>query len=187
MPQNETDIQGYIWNAVTESNNKAAEFNSGKSVKKLSFYPGTVGIAAVIRNGILYYAYIGDCIGILFRDVQRIKFSEQQTEHVNYLKHVSKNELYETICNNPENRFGYGIINGDKRSAHFIKVSHLALEKDDIIFLASDGLSKYLLFEKADNILSSSMENILNSSEVYDIPPYAKYSDDKTFIKISVK
>ena len=57
-------VSAALREAVEKGNEVIQDYNAQTSWEN-DFLPGTVGIAAVVRNEKLYYAYIGDCFGMI--------------------------------------------------------------------------------------------------------------------------
>ena len=53
------------------------------------------------------------------------------------------------------------------------------------MILCSDGLGPYLCNTDVADLRQLSVDEILNASTAYDVPPFASYADDKTIIKLS--
>lgn len=182
------EIFDVLLNCVKEGNLKIKEYNNARPLSEWKFYPATVGIVSVIMNGKLYYAYVGDCLGFLFRNNTRLLFAEQQTKHLNfYKKQLTKEERYNGNCNNIDSKLAFGLFNGEEAAIDMVRISCIHLNAGDTIVLASDGLENYFFLESPENIIGLNEEEIMKKSEIYDTNPYSQYADDKTFIIISVK
>ena len=189
------NIKKQIYNSAKKANEKVAIYNEVN--KDLLFLPGTLGVMSMIINKKLYFGCIGDSFGTLLRDNLRIMFAEPQTFNYNIIfnNKVKKKELctrdekkifqYNQV-NHPDQKYSYGVINGDINAMDFFTVSHIDLYDDDVIILASDGLYSYINSTKVSEIKKLSANNIIESSVPYDSPPYNKYADDKTIIKIYI-
>ena len=176
------DAEKLLRLAFAQGNAGAAKLNAG--VTGL-FKPATVALCAVIIDGKLCFAYIGDCIGVLIRGKCRYVFAERQTAAAARLP-LSKEELYNNYINKPGKKHAYGVINGDPLAASFTVVSHLDLEDGDRIILSTDGLADALTYESVELLGNYGLTSIIASvSEEYDRPPFAKYADDKAMIDIT--
>ncbi len=183
---NDGDIESLLREAVRFGNDRIVPYRSQKALEDWEFYPGTLGIIAYIYNNQLHYICAGDCIGVLLRKNTRICFGEQSTVAACDLHNPSKQERYGIYCNHPENAWSYTIFNGDDMVADHCEYAYIDLQKDDIILMASDGIRNYVKFEKPSVLRELSVETMLDASEIYDIPPFASYADDKAIIKIQL-
>ena len=117
-------------------------------------------------------------------------------------------DIYVNSINNTKNVLfwhfsGFAFISGEYNTSFlesvfdFISISSLKLELGDVLVLASDGLNEYLTMEKTSKLREMKPEEIIKSSEElvslscgieysYDKPPFARYADDKTIIKVIV-
>ena len=183
------EVERLMSDAFAEGNAEVAQWNenwvSANQPSRL-YKPATVVICAVIYKNTLFFSYIGDCIGILIRNQCRFVFAERQTRAVSKLK-VNKEQLYLHYVNNPNQKYSYGIINGDLLACTKAVHSHLALESGDRIILSTDGLANMLLSESPQILASNNLISIIPSlSGAYDVPPFAEYGDDKALIEIMV-
>ncbi|MBQ9994661.1 MAG: protein phosphatase 2C domain-containing protein [Clostridia bacterium] len=170
--------------AVTQANEAVARYRSAKPPEQWRFYPAAVGIAAVIKQDVMSFAYVGDCMGVLYRDNARMVFAEQQTIHATKIMKLPKERLYGEACNHPESRYAYGVINGDDEMAKLLRVSHISLERGDTVYLVSDGMQKFITLEDLSAWQTATAQEMIDASCGYDVPPYASYADDKAMIKI---
>lgn len=67
-----------------------------------------------------------------------------------------------------------------------VEFSSIDLCEGDTVLLASDGVARYLQYEKNATLIAQTAQEMLEASVKYDVPPYAAYSDDKALIKISL-
>lgn len=184
----DNEILDVMFECIKDGNLKIKEYNDLKNISEWKFYPATVGIVSIILNDKLYYAYVGDCLGFLFRNNSRLLFAEQQTKHLNfYKKQMTKEERYNGNCNNADSKLAFGLFNGEETAIDMVRRSYIDLNVGDTIVLASDGLENYFFLEKPENIIGLNKEEIMKRSEIYDTNPYSPYADDKTFIMISVQ
>ncbi len=172
--------------AFAAGNRAILQYNQSLSLEAGSFPPGTVAFLGVIVGARLHYAFIGDCLGLLLRDGQRIQLGEQQTKPAFLAGKTDKAELYGSICNNPEHPLGYGVLTGDVRAEQFVRCSCIQLENQDVLLLSTDGMDNYLRYAPCQELCSLSAKELLLASGQYDVPPYAKYADDKTVLKICI-
>ena len=66
--------------AIETGNDRIRAYNNKKQWDN-EFYPGTVGIIVTIRNQELFYAYIGDCYGLVLNRDKKF-FSKCQTDKI---------------------------------------------------------------------------------------------------------
>lgn len=171
--------------AVRVANSLIKDYRSQKSEEEWGFYPSTLGIISLLRDGTLYYLSVGDCIGVLLREKSKILFGRECTLEAVDLHEVSKKERYATYCNHPENHLSYTVFNGDDVVMAGVEYSYVDIHEGDILFLATDGIGNYLKYEKVCDLKEQSAEEIISLSGKYDTLPYSNYGDDKTLIKIS--
>ena len=69
-------IKRLLRDAIERANRDVAAYCAGK---QWSFLPATVCVLCIVIEHTVYYAYIGDCIGMLLRDGQKIRFTQEQT------------------------------------------------------------------------------------------------------------
>ncbi len=147
------------------------------------YYPGAVGIAAVLIGNRLCCVWAGDCIGLHFRDGVRTPLTRQQTLKV-AKSGYSKQRIYDEVCNHPENDMAYGIFNGDPELEALLESSWTDIKSGDTVLLSSDGMAAFLQNETPDKILSFSADEMPAASAPYDVMPYSPYADDKAVIRI---
>ena len=160
-------------------------YRSSKPLEQWRYYPGTVGILASLWENQLCCVWAGDCIGIHLQGNNRRIIVKQQTLRAMRLGY-SKRQLYAEVCNHPENKFAYGVFNGDSEAEMLLDHSWTVLNEGDTVILSTDGLATYLQQEPVARIRGASPEQMLENSLYYDRPPLGKYSDDKAFIRIDV-
>lgn len=181
------NIRKVISQSILLGNRQIAQFRTRRSQEEWGFYPGTLGIIALIRGTKLYYACAGDCTGMLLRDSSRIYFGEQQAVKAVDLMKPSKQERYALYCNHPENDLSYAIFNGDDAALDGYEQSYLDLHPGDRIYLVSDGAAPFIKYAKTAQLASMDATQILDASQIYDVPPFAKYADDKAVITIEIQ
>ncbi len=182
----EENKQTLLEKALALGNCKIAEYRAGKSLADWVFYPATLGIVSLLCGRTLHYAYAGDCLGLLLRGNGKTLFGRQLTLQAVDLHGVSKKERYEVYCNHPENPLSYAVFNGDETAMDGVEYSSITLCKGDTVLLASDGVARYLQYEKNATLLAQTAQEIIEASVKYDLPPFATYSDDKALIKLSL-
>ncbi len=171
--------------AVDRANSLIRDYRSKKSKEEWGFYPSTLGIISILRDGRLYYLCVGDSIGVLLREDSKILFGREFVLEAVDLLDVSKKERYDLYCNHPDNHLSYTVFNGDEVVMRGVQYSFIDLYEGDTLFLATDGIGSYLKYEKSADLKEQSAEEIISRSGEYDRPPYANYADDKTLIKIT--
>ena len=66
-----------------------------------------------------------------------------------------------------------------------LECSFINLHTDDTVIIATDGIGDYIKYEKAEDLIKQSPEQMIQCSDEYDAEPYSKYADDKTIIKLT--
>lgn len=167
-----------LYDAVVKGNNEIYYYNLAY---KGDFLPSTVGIVVFIDNKKLYFAYIGDCYGIMISDLKRTIFTECQTEKINkHKREFTANQIRNEICNNINHPYSYGTLNGCKGAKDFIKTGVISLDFNTKIFLFSDGLASYILGLSIEELMNYSVDEIIKNS-IHSVK-----EDDKTIITIIV-
>ncbi len=170
--------------AALMANAAVSEYRKRRPLENWVFYPGTLGIFAVIQDNVLHYLCLGDCLGALLRGSSKILFGRQFSLEAAELRDVSKTVRYDEICNHPEHPLAYGIFNGDEAAAQLMEQASLDLHPGDTVLLLSDGLADYVRYIKLDALRRLTPEEMIRDSGRFDAPPYAAYADDKAIIKI---
>ena len=167
----------YLLNSAIKFGNEKIETYNNKKIWDDDFLPGTVGIVSVIKNDKLYFAYIGDCYGIIVNTQKRF-FTKCQTDKiVKHKKEFSAYEIRNKICNNKSHPYSYGVFNGDKKALDFVEYGVIDINIDDKIVLCSDGFADVVNKLSGSEIYTMSLEHMLD---------FSKESDDKTMIIIEV-
>lgn len=150
--------------------------------------PGCVGIVTLLINQTLFYGSLGDCVGVLCRGDQKIVFSKKQTEFAfRYLNlETDRKRLYDEIVNQPQAPYGYGVINGNPCAVKYFDIGYLKIEKGDIVYLMSDGVSDYIEYNKVKTYKYQSLPHIIQGSNRQDEEMMKPYFDDKSIIKITL-
>jgi serine/threonine protein phosphatase PrpC len=180
----EPNPRSILEEAVRIANAKIKDYRRKKSLDEWGFYPSTLGIISILRGKTLHYLCVGDCIGVLIRYNSKIIFGRELTVKAVDLCGTTKSDRYALYCNHPENHLSYTVFNGDEVVMDGVQYSLIDLHDGDVLFLASDGISDYLKYEKAVDLILKSPEIIIEDSGRYDAPPFASYADDKTLIKL---
>lgn len=144
--------------------------------------PGCVAAVAVIERGTLYYGNVGDCAVVLVRNEQPVVLTRTQTTYAFKVeKHENDRELlYSSYVNKPENKRGYGVVNGDENVSEFFTVGSVKLQSGDFVYLMSDGIKDFFV---------DSYENSFNAKDLKDIFKMQEEEskadlDDRTIIRI---
>lgn len=178
-------IKPILRDAIEQANRDVAAYSAGK---QWSYLPATVCVLCVIIEHTLYYAYIGDCVGMLLRDSQKIRFTQEQTKLLAlFKKDFSKEQIQTQICNRTAHPYGYGVINGEPAAMDFLRISHIRLEPGDTLLLSSDGLSALMEFAPPEALQNEPLESLIEASKQYDVPPFHRYTDDKTLVRLQIK
>ncbi len=132
--------------------------------------PGAVALAAAVYNDTLYYASVGDCVGILVRNGQKIVFADKQTSGAFEKKKVESDRktLQREYINNVNNPCGYGVVNGDERAEKFFNVSHISLEYGDVVYLLTDGVADYVRYSSYSSYASLSAQEIIDQAVEFE-------------------
>ena len=178
------DPNTLLRSAALAGNAALLYYRQQKPQEQWQFFPGTLGILAMLQKNRLYYAYTGDCMCTLLRQDSKLHFCQQGANQALEQLKVSKADRYEIYCNHPEHPLSYGIFNGDENVNQLLEQGSLELQRGDVLFLSTDGLSSYMRFTKADTLRNQTPEEILDASGIYDKPPFAAYADDKTLLKL---
>lgn len=175
------NVLDIIMESIQKANDRIRIYNE---VKKLPWASGTVGIIAIIRKGILYYAYIGDCYGRLVYEDKVTFFTKCQTELISkHKKEFSAYEIRELICNNPMHPYAYGVLNGDIRALGFIGTGEIDLSGVKQVILSSDGMEGFLTRCPSELLEGEDAYLLIKDAASYD----DKGQDDRTIIKIELQ
>ena len=175
--------------AVADANRAVGEYNRLTGAEVAA---SCVFVSGAVRDGRLHFAYLGDSLIVLLRGGVRIRLSEQQTSHLRVygstqgLK-ITRRQLLDTITNNISHPLGYGVVDGDGRAMDFLRAASVALQPGDRVILSSDGLDKFLCYEREDRLSALSAQEMIALSEPYDKPPYADRVDDKALVIIDIQ
>lgn len=168
------NILDVLYEAIKVGNDEIKNYND-KVKWENDFLPGTVGIIVIIRNSKLFYAYIGDCYGLVLNGDKHI-FSKCQTENIaKHKKEFSAFEIRNIICNNENHPYSYGVLNGDIRAMKFVNCGELDICESNKILLCSDGFSDIIKSFSGEELYKMEIEQMVTSSNE---------SDDKTMILI---
>lgn len=181
---NEQTLEFELRKVLTDANAAIIPYRQSKSLGQwYDYYPGAVGIAAVLKDDRLCCVWAGDCIALHFTDGERKLITRQQTLKV-AKSGYGKRRIYDEVCNHPENDMAYGIFNGDKELADLLECSWTDIKSGDTVLLSSDGMAAFLQNESPDRLLSLTADEMLTASASYDVMPYSPYADDKAVIRI---
>ncbi|MBE7086980.1 MAG: hypothetical protein E7369_01610 [Clostridiales bacterium] len=171
------DLIGHEANAEMNKKFSTAFSKANESILKLNenYYkilpqkpleaPGTCVLAGVVRNDTLYYAGLGDCVGVLIRNGKSIVFSTKQTDYAFKVARLERDRarLVKEYINNPHNPYGYGIANGDENANAYFSVSHIKLEYGDVVYLMTDGVADYITGVNPNVLKNKTTKQILSS------------------------
>lgn len=174
---NSKNKEELIYNAILNANQKVHEYNVILNHKHKA---GCVGVILLFDNDNIYYAYIGDCIGLALNEKKYI-FTEKQTKQISqHGQEFTTEEIRNNICNNINHPYSYGVLDGNQCAMNFVKTGKLNNNIKAII-ISSDGMAKYLFKENIDKLLT------LSAKEMIDDPSEYNHSDDdKSIIKITI-
>ena len=142
--------------------------------------PGTVGILACIRNDTLYYAYNGDCLGVLAGE-ERLAFTQSQTKNVAVRRgEFTARQIRGEICNSPSHPCAYGVFNGDPAAMKLVRTGAVGLSAFRRVLLYTDGFESTLSGLGAHELLNVTPRQIEAMSRA------EKSADDRTIIMIDI-
>lgn len=131
------DPKEFLKVIIRKANKELSEYNQTLGHR---FPAGTVGIVSFVWGQFLYYAYIGDCTGVLIRGGCYTPFTIKQTEEVmRHKKEFTSDEIRFQICNHIEHPCGYGVWDGNDAAMDFVVSGSIPIHDGDIIILYSDG------------------------------------------------
>ena len=150
--------------------------------------PGAVGIVSIILNRKLIYAAVGDCMGILVRNGQKIIFSDKQTEFPFHMikQQLNREQMVKKYVNSLTEEYGYGVVDGQEGAINYFKVSYLNLESNDRVYLVSDGISDLIQYAKVENYINLDFDELIEASNKQDLLMGKPYFDDKTIVIIDI-
>lgn len=185
--RNDQAPEALLRNAALLGNAAIVPYRRQKELAQWQYYPGVLGILAVLEGDRLHYAYVGDSISVHIRGSEKTYFGcQEQLETIAKLR-TTKAEMYANYCNHPENPLGYGIFNGDESVSPLLEQGVITLQPGDTVIFSSDGLTQYLRHTDAAVLAGATVEEMMDASVIYDQPPYASYADDKAAIKLSFR
>jgi hypothetical protein len=145
------------------ANQKAGDFNrlKGFAKDKTNFWDfdlvAATGAYAVIKDKKLFWSVIGDCYVAVFGKDGKLKFKSPDPWGLadfnhpdNWDKLTDKEQRIYTRkfirngVNQQNELIGYGVATGEITAERYLKYGELALEKNDLVFLVTDGYEKYL-------------------------------------------
>ena len=159
-----------IKDSFDKANTKVKEYINSSSVRLTGEKPGCVGVVAGIFKDKLYYGYFGDCSLFVIRNNTRIILADSQTKCAfELLKKEKERKILEKEFVNKNYKYGYCVANGDPKAKGDLKIGHFGLESGDIIFLCSDGLSKYLLNVNPSDFANKEIDEIYLNSYNFEL------------------
>ncbi|MBQ3510575.1 MAG: protein phosphatase 2C domain-containing protein [Peptococcaceae bacterium] len=175
------EVESVLIEAVSYGNDAAKEYNENNIDY---FLPGTVGIIAVIKNSILYYLYIGDCVGRFINENEQHIFTHEQTKLISEnQKYFSKREVRVNVCNNIFHPYKYGVINGESAAVSFAELGSIILQAGDRVIISSDGMENYLKTLSVKQLRENTADGFIKEARMFN----NKNSDDRTIICIDLK
>lgn len=183
---NDPNTENVLMCAIERANSEIREYRKQKTKTDWEFYPSTLGFIGLIRGRVLYYVGVGDCLTVLIRKKNKILLGKEWSLEALDKQVVSKKDRYDIYCNHPENSLSYTVFNGDDSVMSGVNCSFIDLHRGDVMLIVSDGIADYVKYEKSEELVVQSPDEMISLSTKYDVPPYADYADDKTVIKISV-
>lgn len=163
-----------LYSAVKKGNEEIKKYNSRREWID-NFLPGTVGIAVIIHDHKLFFAYIGDCYGLILNKNKKI-FTKCQTEKIaEHKREFTAYEIRNKICNNISHPYSYGVLNGDFKAMDFVKYDKIDIKSEDKIFLCSDGFSDIINNLSGKELCKMTIDQMIQKSNK---------SDDKTVVII---
>ncbi|MCM1498333.1 MAG: hypothetical protein NC124_07670 [Clostridium sp.] len=167
-------ILDLLYDAIKKGNDEIRKYNKQKEWID-DFLPGTVGIVAIILDYKLFFAYIGDCYGLVLNESKKI-FTKRQTEKIaDHKSEFSAYEIRNKICNNKSHPYSYGVLNGDFKAMDFVKYDKIDIQSGDKIFLCSDGFSDIVENLSSKELYKITIDQMIEKSNT---------SDDKTVVVI---
>lgn len=166
-------------NELIKENNKKDNYNL--------FLPGAVSLAAIVKNSLLYFCYLGDVSLKKITPKETILLTRSQTEKFRrYSKSFTRSFVRSEICNNIEHPLSYGVFTGEDKAMSFISFHKCDLSSGDKLHFATDGLDCVYDFENAESISSFTAEQMLSKAEYLENKfSESINSDDKTIIIVT--
>jgi serine/threonine protein phosphatase PrpC len=183
---NSEDYYNLLFEAYKKGNELIKE-NNEKNNDSL-FLPGAVSLAAIVKNSVLYFCYLGDVSLKKINSKETIQLTRSQTEKFRrYSKSFARSFVRSEICNNIEHPLSYGVFTGEDKALSFLSFHKCDLSLGDKFHFATDGLDCIYDFENAKNISSFTAEQILSKAEYFENKfSDSINSDDKTIIIVTV-
>ncbi len=170
-----------LW-AVEAGNQAVARANAGLSP---DFLPGTVGVLALIADGALHYAYVGDSNGVLLSGGRAHAFTEPQTRAVHdHRGQYTAHEIRAHICNNAAHPCGYGVWTGQSGAMDFLRTGAIPLGPGDRVLLCTDGLNDFLAAAGERALCAMDSGTILEKAMAFRKPE--GWMDDRTAVIVDV-
>ena len=203
LSQKKVNLQKLIRSSFNLANKRIKELNKSEGITQkmdnlIYDYFDTVGVAGFIKNGYLYYGYVGDCGLKIFNKENRLKFETEDKvvlarkkarEKYKKWDQFSKNQktiiMHKEFRNNPSGQ-GYGSFTGEKGIEKYYKIGREKLENKDLIVFHSDGFSEYFKFLEFIKILRKQKKKDLDDftlKKAKQNPP--KFGTDRTLISIT--
>lgn len=133
-------------------------------VEKLDYWVNdyfcTCGAVAALKEGILYYGYLGDC-GLMVVDANgSVRFMssnnvaplEAERDSLPFKSEKERKVWWHQLRNTPT---GYGVFTGEATVFIHFKIGRLGLNPGDRVFLFSDGIALFLSETEFINLFPS--------------------------------
>lgn len=175
-----SDFQAVLFEAAEAANLAVAAENHLNYGGPDYFLPGTVGILTCIKDDTLYYAYNGDCLGVLVGE-ERLAFTQSQTKNVAARRgEYTARQIRGEICNSPSHPCAYGVFNGDPAAMKLVRTGAVDLAPFRRVLLYTDGFENTLSGLGTHELLSVTPRQIEAMSRA------EKNADDRTVIIIDI-
>ena len=124
-------------------------------------FAACVASGGVIKERILYFAYIGDCGVAVIDSKGNLKYrTKDDVKRVSlHLDSLNKDwrdpdwrrEVRENYRNNLEEPNSYGALTGEEEAMHYVRTGLLKVEKRDCVLFYSDGMEELIFSEDPVN------------------------------------
>lgn len=169
--------------AVRAGNAAVARANEGFPS---DFLPGTVGVLALVEEGRLHYAYVGDSNGIVLSRGHAAAFTEPQTRAVHDRRgEFTSREIRTYICNNARHPCGYGVWTGQDGAMDFLRMGAVPLKPGDRVILCTDGIDAFLSAAGAEALCAMDSGTLLEKAMTFRKPE--GWMDDRTAVVIEAE
>lgn len=188
-----------IKESMNFANQKIWELNEEFGINKkvdylLNDYYGTVGAVMAVKNNQIFYGICGDCSFDLYDKNKKPIFISKDYVHrasmylgCQWDDSECRVRWRKVLRNNPKlKNKGYGAFTGEKEAEFFYQIGKFKVNKDDVAFLYSDGLTHYFKISEFLDIfykngIKSKIENFCQKEEKKD---YDKFGGERTLVVI---